>query len=508
MTETWASHPARQVFLFSILLLVIVLIGYQDTLLTINAFWLGEVNSEDRYGYLVLACSIYLIYIRKDQLVQVSPRPFWPAALPLLGCAGVWLIGYLVDINLLQIVAIPCMALSAVLFAFGFGYLRHTAIPLSMLFFALPVWEFMWPVLQAMTTSVSEYVLRLVGRPVLVEEFTLHLPGGSFIVDRGCAGLRFLLVSTILSLMYTSMNYLNLRQGSILLLIAVVLSFLANWIRVISVILIGDATQMESSLVEDHANFGWFVYLLVVLVPLFFLSNLFAPNLPASDGSIRSQVNHNSRTVLSGVIFAAVLIGSPPLIANSLLSNNSADTRQVNTPAASSTWREVNTARGGSSRAWTPAYLGADYAVNALYSNAGNRVELHILHYRSQTQDAELINMNNQIADGETWVSVPASDSVKQVEIPGRDESFTLLTEQVANGARRKSVWYWYSMGDYFGTGRLQTKIYQLQSILQGRLDANLIAISADCDRANCENAEEALLRFVQDMLPGIQDAL
>ena len=64
----------------------------------------------------------------------------------------------------------------------------------------------------------------------------------------------------------------------------------------------------------------------------------------------------------------------------------------------------------GGTPAWTPAYRNATQVLFARYSGMP-ALELHVAHYPSQSQEAELINVNNLVADGETWSVVPGSES-------------------------------------------------------------------------------------------------
>src|SRR5690606_25473253 len=131
----------------------------------------------------------------------------------------------------------------------------------------------------------------------LVEGNVLRLPGGSFIIEESCSGLRFLLVSSTLSIMNSYMGNHGARRGGLLFLFITFLAFFANWVRVLAIVLIGDYTNMESSLVEDHANFGWLVFLFVTLLPYLLISRYVSPA-EAGEGQFMESTGLRGRTPL------------------------------------------------------------------------------------------------------------------------------------------------------------------------------------------------------------------
>jgi exosortase/archaeosortase family protein len=38
------------------------------------------------------------------------------------------------------------------------------------------------------------------------------------------------------------------------------LALLGNWLRIISIVIVGHVTEMQSPLVSDHGTFGWLIF--------------------------------------------------------------------------------------------------------------------------------------------------------------------------------------------------------------------------------------------------------
>ncbi|MCP4284785.1 MAG: exosortase/archaeosortase family protein [Gammaproteobacteria bacterium] len=139
------------------------------------------------------------------------------------------------------------------------------------LFFSLPF--FSWvapPFLQFLTTKVTENLLGIAGIPVLVQEFNIAIPGGQLYIDKGCGGFGFLANNLILCFLFSLLSRPNIRQFSLGILVTVLVSLIANWIRVAIIILIAHNLGIDHSYVADHDNLGLYVHA-ISLVPFFYL---------------------------------------------------------------------------------------------------------------------------------------------------------------------------------------------------------------------------------------------
>src|SRR5690606_22399208 len=250
-------------------LLSLLTLAYYPTLREVFSVWSGAGDSSSyTHGFLVLGCGLYLILARRDQLAALRPQPSPWGLLPLAGASVLWFLAVVVGVQMLQMAVLPVLLLSLVWAVCGSAILRVVALPL---------WQPLLPLLQDITTFVSHKVLRLLGKSVLVMGHYVYLPGGSFVIEEACSGLRFLLIGTILTLVNSHLNRHSFRQGAALLALVTLLAFVANWVRVVVVILIGDATRMQSPLVADHANLGWFIFLIFTLLPYILISRKIMP---------------------------------------------------------------------------------------------------------------------------------------------------------------------------------------------------------------------------------------
>lgn len=496
--------PTRARLIACAAFLLVFIFAYAESLVILFNLWTGVEETILRYGFLVLASTCYLLYLKRSQIVGFPGRPNGWALLPSLLLVSAWFVGSLVGVQTVQLAVLPFLILAMTTTFFGTNFLRLAGLPILLLLFAIPLWWPLLPFLKDATTLVTELFLRAIAKPVFVEGYFLHLPGGSFFVDDGCAGLRFLLVTLILSFMSIDLYALNRIQGAVLVGVSVSLALVANWIRVIVVVLVGDYTKMEHRLVNDHNDLGWFVYAVVVLLPFFFLVGKLTTKAvlqTAKNIQPERSVGDNKRSLLIYLLAIITLVSGPVLSA--MVRFQDYPDRVVSLPQSSQEW--VTTSNRDPD--WRANYLGASrYLYNQFEGEAG-LVELHLFNYANQQEGVELINIENTLTDGAFWRTVPGTENQISVE-SNAGEAIDFLTAEIESASgQRKLLWYWFEVGGEHTNDTYSAKLYQLIALLNGRKDANLIAIASDC-RLNCAQAEELIPSFIGDMYSDIKERL
>jgi exosortase len=145
---------------------------------------------------------------------------------------------------------------------YGARTARRFALPLAMLYFALPVWMpltnyVLWP----LTIHVAGNIVGLLRLNAYVDDNFVTIPSGSFEIITGCSGQHFFLVASIVGVLIGHLNRLRAREFAIVLATAIAAALVSNWVRVVAIILIGYATEMRHPFVADgHLMFGWYVF--------------------------------------------------------------------------------------------------------------------------------------------------------------------------------------------------------------------------------------------------------
>lgn len=136
---------------------------------------------------------------------------------------------------------------------------------------ATPGWYLIAPQLQYAASAGTSWMLQPLGLTVLIEDQMIHLPSGSLVIEEGCAGTNYLYAGILLSLATSVWYRLKLLGSLVLTAIAALTAIIANWLRITLIVVIADQTAMQSSLVENHATLGWFVFAFTVMPILLWL---------------------------------------------------------------------------------------------------------------------------------------------------------------------------------------------------------------------------------------------
>jgi exosortase A len=486
------------VLLFGIIAAASVLL-FLDSWQTLAARWVQWSYGYD-HGWMIAALSAWLVW--RERNVLATGRPFWPGLILLAGVAAGWLLARAADVGIGQEILLPVLLWGTALTVFGPAAARALAFPLGFLYFAIPIWDFVNPFLQAATTAVVGALLALTGVTSLVEGNIVTIPAGRFEIAGGCAGVAFFMTAGALAALYGHLQY-DGRWGRRLLLIAIALggAIILNWVRVYIVILAGHLTDMQHYLVRvDHYTFGWGLFTLALL-PFYVFARRMEPALTATESehkhepgapATRTPASPQSR-ILTAVVALAVLAAAP-LAWHFAVSAADRQAQFAKTPAlpeAAAGWQGAGSAPTG----WRPVYVGADAELGARYQRDGTAVDLWIVFYATQAQGKELVYYANHLAAPTAW-------RIESTQRAGGRETANDTVLVDTSGDRRLVRW-WYEVDGHRSASGPMAKLQQVAARLAGRPAAALVAFSTTC-KIDCTAAAATLDAFERDMNPGL----
>lgn len=196
----------------------------------------------------------------------------------------------------------------------------YIVFPAAFLIFIFPFWGGLIQPLQSLSIIAVSYMMSFTNIPVFVEATYVTVPAGVFEIAGGCSGLRYLLVSLAVSSMFIFLNINNRKNAVIFLIVAVLGALLTNWIRITLLIVIGEFTEMQSSLMADHNMFGWYLYI-PFMIFLFKWGERLSLSEPINNDNNPLKDNYNkTNTTLSSITIAAIIVSST--LVKSLLSHS------------------------------------------------------------------------------------------------------------------------------------------------------------------------------------------
>src|SRR5699024_5330893 len=142
--------------------------------------------------------AVWMIWRNRDDW-SACPVGLWrPGLFAVAGCALVWMLGRLAGVASLEQFGAVALIPSTMAVLTGLPMVAALAFPLAFLFFAVPVGEFLTPIMMDYTADATVAALQWTGIPVYREGLHFTVPSGRWSVVEACSGLRYLIASLAL----------------------------------------------------------------------------------------------------------------------------------------------------------------------------------------------------------------------------------------------------------------------------------------------------------------------
>lgn len=280
--------------------------------------------------FLVLPIAAYLAWDRRALIrdAALSPAPW-------LGLAGfplaqAWLmaerIGFMEARQLIALCFVELLFLAVL----GWKICRRFAAPLLCLFFLIPFGAFAVPLLQSITTRFTIAGLDALGVPNYSDGYTIEIAGGTFYVAEACAGLRFLIAALAFGVLYAMLMYRGRLRRAVFVLASLVVPVIANGLRALGIVVLGDVLGSAEAAAADHILYGW-IFFSIVLLLLTILGLPFRqePHFVAvrSSESLNRPSSHASPLLASYAVVLLAVAG--PAIANAWITPQPSAKRRI-----------------------------------------------------------------------------------------------------------------------------------------------------------------------------------
>lgn len=453
---------SKQALAYSTMLaaaLLSYLLLYAEAWLDMERVWRSSATYN--HCYLIIPISVWLFSRRKSSSVSAEAHNnklgFGLPLLLLCLLQLLYLAGFASGIALLMHIA-AVLSLQALLWlALGNQNAKQHCFAICYLIFLLPFGDELSPLLQHITADLTVYLLKLVAIPVFREGLYLATPVGLFEVAEACSGLRFLIASVAISVLYAYLTYNKLVKQLLFVLVMVVVSILANGGRAFMLVYIGEKTNMAYGFGADHYLYGW-LFFGAVLMAGFWLGGRFADkNTELEKASLLRPLHQQTKTLALPVL--TLVLVCTTLYQRSLPSITPPEQPvQLQLPIENgstvddSNWgiHFVDSLQQGHQR--QPS--GTEYFV-AVYANNQSR--------------GKLVNWHNRLFDNNVWFVTD--------RLSNNGKTFLQLKNQAQ---QYRSVYYWYQIGPVRASSLSQVKFYQAWQLLSGHAGpASIFAVSA-----------------------------
>lgn len=451
-------------------LLALPLLIYASTAASVAKIWAR--SDTFAHGYTILPIALYLIWRQRQALAGLTARPDRRAFALVLACGALWFVAELADVAAARQYALALALPVTVIAVLGDAYARTLRFPLLFILFAVPFGEALVPFLIDSTAGFTVAALHLTGIPVLREGNLLALPSGNWSVVEACSGVRYLISSVTLGVLFAHLCYRSrLRQLAFVGLSALV-PLLANGMRAYGVVMIGHLSGMQLAVGFDHVIYGW-VFFAVVMLTLLWAGSRWRDDVPrlAALASVTGEAEPGSVWPSARMaVYCAAALWAWPFLAARLERDMSAQPlpRLVNFSVARPAAPEFTD--------WQPVY-GQGAQLRHVFRTAHGAGGVMLYYYRDERRTgARLVTSTNRLVDEKTgWVQIRA--------IPAVAGSGLLTEAELASANQRLLVWTWYRVGGESTASWWRAKLLQVrQHLATGRDDAVRVVLFAPAD--------------------------
>ena len=502
-----ASWSLRPLLAVGLAVGVILALYWRTAESLVSIWWRSPTFT---YGFVVVPICLWLAWRSSDALARVEARPWWPGLIGVFGAGVLWLVSSAADVLVAKQFALVFMLQAAVVTVIGTSAARVLAFPLAFLLFAVPVGEALLPTLIDWTADFAVAALRASGVPVYREANHFIIPSGAWSIVEECAGLRYLIASLMVGVLYAALAYRSTLRRVAFIAASILVPIVANWLRAYLIVMLAHLTNNTLAVGVDHLIYGWLFFGVVILL-LFWVGSFWQETEPR--GAEGAQV---SRT-LAGAHDA------PPLLLRSLFP------AAIAAIAAASVWLPTDAAIRAPIRAedpvlpvvageqgwsaspapvskWKPQYLGFASERAQTFQKDGRDVGLYLAFYRQQEKGRELVTSGNVLVAVDDWnwrLLTKEADSVDWLGVRRSVDA-----SEIAGPGIRLQVFRLYWVSGRVTASQAIAKLLTAWSMLTGHGDDSALIIIYAPQKGSGEEARAVLRSFVSTMSPAIERAL
>jgi exosortase A len=450
--------------------------------------------------FLILPLIGFLLWERRAVIASVSPRPaLWPLLLmPLL--AVVWLLAAILDIQEGRQLVTVAMFEIVLLVVLGLRLVWLLLAPLLFLFFLVPSGAFLVPSLQKITANIVIAGLHGLHIPVFSDGYMIEIPEGPFEIAEACAGLRFLIASTVFGCFFAVVMYRSFVRRTLFILMSVFVPIIANGLRALGIIVLAHLEGNAAAVEADHILYGWLFFTLVILILIGVGMALVrktdrqqpAPSTPPP-GPSSEPAPWQFAVAVAAALFLA--LAGPAYAAR--LSNlfPSGLLPQADGPLVAPPWHILS----GVSPDWRPLVHGADREFLEGFAEPGSGIVVRFIAlYRLRAIGNLLTTTENRLADDQEWRIAESG----RAEVSWGSEKVSVTRAEILGVRHRRLVWSFYVVDGRITAGLIETKLLQARAVLLRRAPlAALVAVSASMDDPS-DPAAAQLARFLEANQP------
>lgn len=224
--------------------------------------------NDSGYGNLIPFLVVGLFWWKRQELLALPLKAWWPGLLLLGAGSLLHVIGYITQQPRASVVGMFIGVVGLMGLAWGRAWLKASVFPFWLFIFSVPMGSFTLPLtfpLRLMSTWLTATAANLLTIPVVREGTQLVSPDGNFQYDvaAACSGIRSLVAIFLLATVYGCVMFRSPGKRAFLMALAVPLSVIGNFARLMCIIV---AAELGGQSAGNFVHENWF-FSLVPYIP-------------------------------------------------------------------------------------------------------------------------------------------------------------------------------------------------------------------------------------------------
>lgn len=497
------SSPLQPSLLAAGLCFLALLLLFHETTWSMISIWMR--SDTFAHGFIILPISLWLMWDKRNILQQIAPRPVPWVSLLVLPVGLAWLVGSLVDVLVVQQLALVSMLIVGVWAIIGHELARALAFPLLFLFFSVPMGEALLPSMMDFTASSTVWLIQQTGIPVYREGLYFSLPSGNWSVVEACSGVRYLIASITLGFLFAYLNYRSFWRRFAFVLASAIVPVFANTLRAFFIVMLGHFSDMTVAVGVDHLIYGWIFFGIVIML-MFWVGSFFRDDgVPLYGSSKKPGANQpapSSNMQSVAVVFLVLtLCAIWPLTARMIAgTSDTGSFSLMDFPVGTGEWKETKE----SAITWEPDTR-ASGNVSAGYVSDEGSLRLYIQYAGKEGPVEEVIGSSHRfVVRRSPWRIL--SRNVTPVQMKGR---LVNVDEASINGPGGNLLaWSWYRISGISTSNDYVAKILEAKSVMLFEKSASYRVVVAIEDPGSLEIARRALRAFLDSHITPLEQNL
>lgn len=447
---------------------LIMCIVFTDDLRHIARTW---ANSETyAHGALVAPISAWLAWRVRARLAAARVVPWVLGYVGLAGFGVVWTLGTLAGVGEFREFGVVGMFVSTIIAICGRDVARVIAFPLGFLFLMVPFGDFLLPWMMTATADVTVWAVRALGIPVYQEGLQFVLASGRWSVVEACSGLRYLIASVVLGLLYAHLRFRSIGRKLAVVGLSLALPIVGNWVRAIGIVLLGHASDMSLATGVDHLVYGW-LFFGVVMFAMFAIASRWSDTpAPVSEQTTEARAApvRAAHVIAAGAVALLVPLLSVA-VAQGTPGSGTVAPRDAALESALPGLRAMDRPFD-----YRPAFQGGQRETIGILPGVGD-VGVYLAYYIDQRDGVEMVRHDHGVVAPEDpdWQVLSHSRSLVSTSIgPVPVNRYELI----GRSGRRMLVQQWYVVDRLPVAGRMQAKLLTMRGVIAGRGDQSWVA--------------------------------